>query len=218
MYCKICGYIIDDDSNFCIRCGNTINSPNEQSRDNTSFSQKRDTLNNLSQSEIWYYALGSEQKGPFERKQIIEFIQQNTIDANTLIWRNGMPNWQPVYQTELSRYIITTAPTSPSIEISDKWIWSLATLPIVSSWIISTFLLNYGSNQTIVLSLTIILNIIFLTLDSKYLKTAGFNVDSWIYIGFVLVPVYLFVRESKTNKNYLPGIIWCVLFLINLII
>ena len=54
-------------------------------------------------------------------------------------------------------------------------------------------------------------------LTIKDLKKSGIVVESWIWVGFVLVPVYLFVRAAKTNKNKAPGIVWCVLFVLQFI-
>ena len=100
-----------------------------------------------------------------------------------------------------------------TIDVSEKWIWPLATVGIVVSWITSSV---FGSLVSIIL--TIVLNIVFLSQDIKELKDAGYDPDSWMYMGFFLVPVYIFVRESKTNRNWVPGIVNCVLLFLDLIL
>ncbi len=103
--------------------------------------------------------------------------------------------------------------------VSDKWVWSLATIPLVAGWIVPSILLGMGISGGYMSTLiVIILNIVFLSQDIKEIKNSGMNAESWLYLGFILVPVYLFVRESKTNKNYAPGIVWCVLFFLDLIV
>lgn len=106
-----------------------------------------------------------------------------------------------------------TRPERTTVDVSEKWIWPLATVGIVVSWITSSVL---GSMVSIIL--TIVLNVIFLTQDIKELKESGYDPDSWMYMGFFLVPVYIFVRESKTNRNWAPGIVNCVLLFLDLLL
>ena len=106
----------------------------------------------------------------------------------------------------------STSYKETSADVSDKWIWPLATVGIVVSWISSSI---FGSLISIIIC--VVLNIVFLTQDIKELKDAGYDPDSWMYMGFFLLPVYLFVRESKTNRNWAPGIVNCVLLFLDLI-
>jgi hypothetical protein len=43
----------------------------------------------------WYYVSNNEQKGPIEDSEFDRLIQQGTIIGTTLVWREGLPNWQP---------------------------------------------------------------------------------------------------------------------------
>lgn len=43
----------------------------------------------------WYYAEGSEQKGPVEQAELEQLMQQGSITPATLVWREGMADWQP---------------------------------------------------------------------------------------------------------------------------
>jgi len=42
----------------------------------------------------WYYASGSEQKGPVEQAEFEHLVQSGDINGSTLVWREGMPDWQ----------------------------------------------------------------------------------------------------------------------------
>ena len=64
----------------------------------------------------------------------------------------------------------------------------------------------------------IVANVFFICKDIDEIKKAGQDAEAWLYLGLILVPVYLYVRESKTNKKYAPLVVWCVLFFIDLII
>jgi GYF domain 2 len=44
----------------------------------------------------WYYALGGQQLGPVDDAQFDALIAAGTITPDTLVWREGMPNWLPL--------------------------------------------------------------------------------------------------------------------------
>lgn len=46
----------------------------------------------------WYYAIGQERKGPVTDDQLQGLVKDNVVLGDTLVWREGMPNWQP-YRT-----------------------------------------------------------------------------------------------------------------------
>jgi len=55
----------------------------------------------------WYYATGGQQQGPVDDAQLDALIQSGTVTPDTLIWREGMANWQPLRQAR-------PAPASPA--------------------------------------------------------------------------------------------------------
>lgn len=42
----------------------------------------------------WYYAVGSERKGPVNEAEFQQLVQGGVVTAQTLVWREGMENWQ----------------------------------------------------------------------------------------------------------------------------
>ena len=108
-----------------------------------------------------------------------------------------------------------TQPALTTVSLSDKWPWLLATIPMSVSIALT---LVMPSNTTIIAIIVLVLNIIFASLDDNYLKKKEIQTKAWMWMGFILVPVYLFVRAGKTNKHFGPGIVWCVLAGIDLII
>jgi hypothetical protein len=44
----------------------------------------------------WYYALGGQQQGPVDDAQLDSLIAAGTVTPETLVWREGLPNWQPL--------------------------------------------------------------------------------------------------------------------------
>lgn len=46
----------------------------------------------------WYYAEGGQQSGPIDDAQLEQLVQSGRVQTETLVWREGMPNWQPYGQ------------------------------------------------------------------------------------------------------------------------
>ena len=44
----------------------------------------------------WYYAVGQQQQGPLDDAQLDALIAAGTVTPDTLIWREGQANWQPL--------------------------------------------------------------------------------------------------------------------------
>ena len=43
----------------------------------------------------WYYAIGTDRKGPVSEEEFQRLVAQGVIASGTLVWREGMANWQP---------------------------------------------------------------------------------------------------------------------------
>jgi uncharacterized RDD family membrane protein YckC len=46
----------------------------------------------------WYYAEAGQQVGPIDDTQLEQLVQSGKVQSETLIWREGMANWQPYNQ------------------------------------------------------------------------------------------------------------------------
>src|SRR5277367_5351402 len=43
----------------------------------------------------WFYADGGRQVGPVEEAALDDLVRAGVVRDDTLVWRDGMPNWQP---------------------------------------------------------------------------------------------------------------------------
>jgi type IV pilus assembly protein PilA len=43
----------------------------------------------------WYYSEAGQQTGPIDDGQLEQLMQSGRIQSETLVWQEGMPNWQP---------------------------------------------------------------------------------------------------------------------------
>lgn len=69
----------------------------------------------------WYYAKDGQQMGPIEESELSSLVASRTIGATTLVWREGMPQWQPyqeVWQAGMPDWRLdapsTSAPSAPA--------------------------------------------------------------------------------------------------------
>ncbi len=51
----------------------------------------------------WYYADGSRQVGPIEEAALDDLVRAGVVRDDTLVWRDGMANWQPHGQVRGAR-------------------------------------------------------------------------------------------------------------------
>jgi uncharacterized membrane protein YhaH (DUF805 family) len=63
---------------------------------------------------MWYYSVNETQQGPVDAAVIGSLVANGTINASTFVWRDGLPNWQPLGQSELAGFL--TSPTSAPMQ------------------------------------------------------------------------------------------------------
>lgn len=64
----------------------------------------------------WYYALGNERQGPVEDAELDRLIASGIVTSDTLVWRAGMADWQPLSQARPRVAPPPPAPVPPSPE------------------------------------------------------------------------------------------------------
>lgn len=60
----------------------------------------------------WYYAEAGQQRGPVNDTEFQGLIRAGTIKADTLVWREGMVNWQPYRDVAPGAGGVPPAPTA----------------------------------------------------------------------------------------------------------
>lgn len=212
MFCPRCGTESPDTAKFCQACG-------YQLKIHTLQKEEESETKSDDGAAIWFYKAGNQQKGPVTETMIADLVRDGIIDKGSLIKKDGDSGWYRAEFTDLAPIFETVVPVKsavPVAEISDKWLWALAAVPIPVSMMLSNIVPS--EYQIILTVLVLALNIVFLTEDAKHLNSAGINIGNWLWLGFILVPLYLFVRGVKTTKNIIPGIVWCLLFEISFFI
>ena len=50
----------------------------------------------IPQTTSYFIAVNGQQQGPYDANALMSYIAQGQIQRNTLVWKNGMPNWAPI--------------------------------------------------------------------------------------------------------------------------
>src|SRR5690349_18935663 len=58
----------------------------------------------------WYYATAGQQTGPVNEDELQSLVQQGVVTSETLVWREGMANWQPYGESVGSATTTMAAP------------------------------------------------------------------------------------------------------------
>ncbi|MFH1033665.1 MAG: GYF domain-containing protein [Pseudomonadota bacterium] len=61
-------------------------------------------------NEVWYYVVNGAQTGPAGAHEMAALIQAGKISRDTLVWKEGMAEWQPAGQTELAELFAQAPP------------------------------------------------------------------------------------------------------------
>jgi hypothetical protein len=62
---------------------------------------------------MWYYTVNNQPVGPIDEEKLSKLLASHTINANTLVWKEGMAEWKPLAQTELSK-LLSGMPVPPA--------------------------------------------------------------------------------------------------------
>ena len=63
----------------------------------------------------WYYAEAGKQSGPVEDAQLDELVQSGRIQPDTLVWQEGMANWQPYTQVRAAGFSTGVPPVVAAV-------------------------------------------------------------------------------------------------------
>ena len=155
MYCQNCGKQVNETAKFCSNCGFKL-IPDLVSENNI---EEKTVVTSSSNTETsWYYLSGGEQKGPCTTEELKALAEQNVVSRKTKIWNDRLKDWTDLEATELGTIIKKSIPETPAEMLSDKWVWALATVPIISGKILSGFV---PSEYAIATTLIIIVLIAF---------------------------------------------------------
>lgn len=180
-----------------------------------------DTINGAETGE-WFLTESGQRKGPLSAAALLELLQTQKVNGDTLVWRKGLSEWQPLRATELSVHLQNSPPPIVSSEINNGLVWTLALAPVAYTFLaayrdLQIYQFPYDSHTFLKLSTFIvpaIVNAALCLLDEQQLKRAGYA-DKWLTIfGIFFAPAYLFLRAKRLKQTPYYGFVWIVVFVI----
>lgn len=65
-------------------------------------------------TELFYFAINSQQAGPFSGRETLDLLQQGKVNKDTLAWKPGMSAWKKIEEIpEILKFVALTPPKLP---------------------------------------------------------------------------------------------------------
>lgn len=171
-------------------------------------------------TSIWYYEEKGKRIGGIREEELVALIQSGNLGHGCGVWKEGLPNWIKLEDSELKVHIAHLPPPLTGSQINNTVVWILAFAPLIGymlEWLLAGII--HGNEDDAEQAMidggywyvTIALNIFLGIIDEKRLKSSGHNTSQ--YRGWVwLVPVYLYQRAKHLSQNLAYVITWLVCF------
>lgn len=162
--------------------------------------------------------------GIMGKDDITGLIMRGELTASTLVWRQGMTEWQPISATSLASALLhsTTPPALPGNRIPGGVVWALAFAPFIGYalelWTAGLNGMSFDEAYEAVSGgqywfITLLLNIALGYLDERRLRKAGVDTTTFGKLAW-LVPFYLWRRAKTLGQK--PAYFWVWLVMLGL--
>lgn len=180
----------------------------------------------------WFYEKNGQRLALPTGSDLQRLIETGTIHGQTLVWKQGLPNWSPLADTALAAFLQPAASLSPPLPakaIGNGLIWILAFAPVLGLMLeamvagmaaSSAYSVDAEVAQALHTNqywyLTVLLNIGLCLWDEKRLKQAGIDTTAFGKLVFI-VPVYLWKRAKALQQRPAYFWVWMILFVLTLL-
>lgn len=144
----------------------------------------------------WYFLNRFKQKqGPFTQEEMIEKYQNGYVISSNYVIQEGMTQWCKFSESPLASICNDGLPDIPLDCAKNTWAWCIALVPVIG------IVLLFNGIDIPIWGYWIV-NSILILLDLYEIHKVRKGFEIWDILGFVIIPVYLFVRASKVDKKY----------------
>ncbi|SPZ64870.1 Uncharacterised protein [Serratia quinivorans] len=159
----------------------------------------------------WHYEKNGVRHDKVTEADITKRIQHGELTASTLVWQQGMTDWQPLSNTPLVAALTqcTTPPALPGHRILGGVVWTLAFAPVIGYvlelWTAGLSGMAFEEAYRAVSGgqywlITLLLNIALGYLDERQLRKAGVDTAAFGKLAW-LVPFYLCGGLKRLGRN-----------------
>lgn len=124
MYCKYCGAVLDDDSVFCVSCGQHVTIQTAISTDESEKCQaeknpmetepEKQTIEPPEDGKEWFYRNIAGEIGPFSKEEIADRIKSGFINDKCYLKKSSEENWMSL--GEYREKVLMKKPHVPVVE------------------------------------------------------------------------------------------------------
>ena len=139
----------------------------------------------------WYYALGQQQVGPVTDEQLQALAKDGVVTGDTLVWRDGMANWQPYRTVAPPGLALSPAATPPAPGIAEpvrSQITSAPEVEFAGFWI--RFVAKILDGFVIGIPIGIVVMVLFIAAGGFAAASHGRGMPAWmpaVQIGVQLI-------------------------------
>ncbi len=174
----------------------------------------------------WHYEKNGVRYDNVTEEDIIERIRRGELNASTLVWQQGMLEWQPVSATSLAEILKQSEvpPALPGHRIPGDVVWTLAFAPLIGyileMWTAGLNGMSFERAYDAVSEgqywfISLILNIALGYLDERKLRKSGVDTTAFGWLVW-LIPVYLWRRAKILGQK--PAYFWVWLVMLILVL
>lgn len=174
----------------------------------------------------WHYEKNGVRYDNVTEEDIIERIRRGELNASTLVWQQGMLEWQPVSATSLAEILKQSevSPALPGHRIPGGVIWTLAFAPLIGyileMWTAGLNGMSFERAYDAVSEgqywfISLVLNIALGYLDERKLRKSGVDTTAFGWLAW-LIPVYLWRRAKILGQK--PAYFWVWLVMLILVL
>jgi hypothetical protein len=177
------------------------------------------------QEAEWYYVAASGRSGPVTLESLLKLAADGQIDAQAPVWKAGMPDWVALSRhKEAAQESNQAHPQSMAGRSAPKWcLWGLvlapawgALLQIIATEILLALTRKQLSYYSQMWWIIVVANFAAAALDSAVLNKSGQDVAKLDRGMFLLVPVYILLRDRRLNAHFIFFGAWAGSLLLSL--
>ncbi|CAI1199734.1 TPA: DUF4339 domain-containing protein [Yersinia enterocolitica] len=172
----------------------------------------------------WHYEKNGIRHDGITEEEITERVKRAELTASTLVWKPGMPDWQPLSNTPLTAALAhcITSPALPGHRIPGGVVWTLAFAPFIGYalelWTAGLSGMGFEEAYDAVSGgqywfITLLLNISLGYLDERRLRKAGVDTAAFGKLAW-LVPFYLWRRAKSLGQKSAYFWVWLVMLVL----
>lgn len=183
-------------------------------------------------SPAWYYVAEGARRGPASPTTIKALLATKEIEADTQVWRQGMPEWKSLRESDLAALVATEPPAISPQHIGNGYVWTLALLPLLFAIIEAAVTANnqdaaarslllgfpYNPGKGLPVQVPLLINALLGWLDDRRLKKAGYGSTLTRVTAVLLQPVYLFIRAKRLKQRPYYAIAWILSLIVGFLI